>query len=844
MPTRPSPVKCAQLEVNSEAGSALHWSIAFRNPSKTALAESRGRYFVLVSQDNPLSRTLSSVRVKKSIEIEQISPRSLNRLQIKLITSKVLSRSWHVIFTASVAAFIALNSIQAGNYVAGGDAILPEFNPGIALLHLSNTWDSSAGLGGDVSFSRALLFPFVTIDYLLAGVGASPLFMNNFWIVFILATQSLAMLWLFRVLFPRLPRILSVFSGLISIVNPYMLLTFHTPYPPTALSIAVVPAVAAALIQLRREMRPYRVLVLILLALIMATGDNNPGVPMAEFLMLLPIIIILTFKQLGIAARLRYLMVIGLSFCAANMLWVIPSLTYVSNNLNSAADKTASSSASILQITGQYSGILNSARLIGDYLFFNDVAGKPYISQSPQYARSPWLIAATWVLPAMALFGFLVSRHLGEVRPIGYITIFGLLLAKGAGSPLGEPFTFLVQHVTILQAFRDSFSKFGWVPMYGYSILASLCLYEVWRLRNKTIAVCITLVFITGPAAGGYPILAASFFTPQAVTKIPPRYFALSNWLNHITSPGRVLDLPVSPYAYDTYRWGYVGAGLLPNMVRRGFVSRMFDFSSTLTKTIDDVFQNYSTQIGTPNIHNLLSIYGIKYVIYDPSINPQYFSPSFSSEAMVSAPPGLTLVKTFGSIRVYSVNSSVNPLFFPPKSIFLSKTVLSLQGMLRLCQLQETGCLKTAFISGARGHILKGATVQAQVKDQSRSLTFQGNETVITPKEFRLMESSSTSYSIQVTGAPLKYLIVMNSTFSNEWNLTSSQKNIQITHIKANQGENAWIIDGGRSNQSLVVNYLGNRLVPSAFLASGVALLLSLVLSVILSSNSSEPTND
>ena len=650
----------------------------------------------------------------------------------RLARTAVRKSPWYAVFTAAIAVVITLHSIPSGKYVIGGDTILPGFNPSVALAHLSNTWDASAGLGGDVTFSRAILFPFVTIDWLLFKLGASSLFINNAWVVATVVVQALATLWLFRVLFPQIHKAIASFVGLLAVVNPYMLLTYHTPYAPTVLSVAMVPAVIAELIRLRQTMRPTRVVIFVFLALTMATGDNNPGVTMAEYFFLIPVLIILMIQHKGVAVRIRYLAVTGLGLIAANFLWVLPALYYVRNNLGGLASATAASSLSTLKLTAQYSGILNSGRLIGDYLFFNDVAGRPYIAQSQEYVHAPWLILATWILPTLAVFGVVLLRRDRVVLVIGCFTLAGLIMAKGGGVPFGAPFEFVVNHVSVLQAFRDSFSKFGWVPMYGYSLLAGVCVAQIWRIRKRASAIGLSCACVAGPAIGSYPIITGGLFASQAVTSVPARYYAMSSWFNSLKGPGAVLDVPVSPYAYDAYRWGYVGAGLLPNMILRPFVSRMFDFSSAQTEEIDNAFQNYSTNVGTVNIANLLEMYGIKYVIDDPSIDPQYFSPSLSSEMLPHAPPGMQLAKRFGSILVFKVTAPPNPIIYAANHVYSSSQTWTLTNMLRLCNLQRSTCPSTAFVSSAGKHAVSGASVV--VSDTFPSITKQTRTYVAIPR--------------------------------------------------------------------------------------------------------------
>lgn len=609
---------------------------------------------------------------------------------------------WHFALTAVITTLVVFHSIPHNLYAMGGDAILPGLNPDIALAHLNSTWDWSAGLGGDGSFARALLFPFVLLDWPLYHAGVPPVVLNNGWVAAIVVAQALSTTWLFRVLFPKTDKIYSVFAGVIAVVNPYMLLTLHTPYPPTALSIAVAPALVAAALVLARRPCLRTLFLFMLISAVMATGDNNYGVTAAEYLFIIPV---LALAARGLATnrlRLQFGAVAALTFFATNFLWLLPGLVYSLGAFGTLAAKTAAYSASTLRVTAQYSGLLNSSRLIGDYLFFNSVGGRPYIVGGSQYVENGWLIAASCVLPALALSGALIYRKDRRVVAAAGFTIVALFLAKGTAPPLGSIFGFLVVHLTALNAFRDSFSKFEWVVMYGYAILGSLALAAIGTFRRHSASKVVAAILACGALAGAYPIVEGELFAHQALTPVPARYFAMARWFNAEPSRGAILEMPVSPYAYDVYRWGYVGAGLLPNLIRRPVLSRM-DFTSTETQVLDNAFQYAYTRVGSANIANLLGLYGVRYIVNDPSIEPKYFSPTFSSTLLTGAPMGMRLVRKFGSISVYSVpQSRLNGLFYVPRTVYLSAEGFTIRNIVDLCRIRGS-CRSTAFAPPPRG---------------------------------------------------------------------------------------------------------------------------------------------
>lgn len=604
------------------------------------------------------------------------------------------------IISGCIAMAAAIHSMPPGKYVMGGDTILPALNPGIALTHLASTWSSSSGLGGDGSFGRALLFPFVVIDWISSKAGASPIVINNGWVVAIVVIQAITTTWLFRTLLPRLPRLAAASAGALAVINPYMLITFHTPYPSTALSIAVMPGAVAALVRVARNFAPKSVATLILILLVMATGDNNYGVTAAECLVLLPATLVASVLVRPLRTRLRFVLAVALAFVAANIMWLLPGAAYVLGAFGTLVNRSATYSATTVAVTSQYSGLGNSLRLIGDYLFFNSVGGRPYVAGGTLYASNVAVIALSSTLPVLSLIGALALRESRPIRVIAAATAVALFWAKGAAPPLGRIFVWLIVHFAALNAFRDSFSMLGWIAMYGYAILASAALCWIASHARAWAGRAAAGLLFAGAVCGAFPILMGQLFASQAVTPVPTRYFAMASWFNSQRTAGSILEMPVSPYAYDVYRWGYVGVGLNPNLIRRPILSRMSDLTSPPTEAIDNAFQYAAVNVGIGNVANVLGLYGVRYILNDESINPRYFNPGFTSTLLHGAVPGAVVAKHFPGITIYQIaRALVNPLFYSPRSVFVSRVPLTVTEEGELCRIRGT-CKGAAFVTG------------------------------------------------------------------------------------------------------------------------------------------------
>lgn len=273
--------------------------------------------------------------------------------------------------------------------------------------------------------------------------------------------------------------------------------------------------------------------------------------------------------------------------------------------------------------------------------------------------------------------------------------------------------------------------------MYGYAILSGLTLDVLWaHKRYGGITKPFACILAFGAFAGTYPMIEGQMFAAQAITPLPSRYIKMADWFNAQPPGGSILEMPVSPYAFDAYKWGYVGAGLLPNLIRRPIISRMFDFASRQTASLDNAMQYFKTNVGSDHVAALMSLYNVRYIVDDPTINPQYFSPTLFSEFLSHAPLGIRLVKTFGSLRVYELAREINPLVYSASQVYTSRHSWSLLSMLRVCTLHRAVCPHTAFVTNVPAKIMPVASVI-----ESDSLHFVDREV----KTYAIVPSKSRS---------------------------------------------------------------------------------------------------
>jgi len=561
--------------------------------------------------------------------------------------------------------------MRAGYLISGGDNPVPELQPLVAGSHLLSAWGDHAGLGLNNAFEQPLLFPFIFFDATLAALGCSPTFINHAWIVVLFAAQGAGTLYLFDGLFPELKH--SAFrlaATLVSVVNPYVLISYHTPFLFSMLAIAMTPWVVGSGLRYLRAGGAPTLALFAVTSLLSTGGDHNYGVVAVQWTLYAVVV------AFGLAAR-RFAAVTALAalHVGIHAPLLAAGLHEAAAALPEIAERALSYGSDTLRVTSYYSALPNAVRLVGEYLFFNVVGPTPYLPEGQSYEHAPLIVVASSMAPliAFAIPFFAAPALRGRLRLVAIIAIGALFMAKGESWPLGSAFAWLFYHFAPFQAFCDSFNKFGWVVMYGYALLFGVAIATLCGSANATsVKRGIAAVAVTGVLIAGWPILRGHLFWERVFVRIPQNYAALARALDSQPGEGaRMIQLPIAPAVFDTYSWGYVGAGFLPYMIGRPLVTRAYDLISPGTAALDDALQYYRTTIGTRDLARLAGMYGVGYIDADSSIDIHFYGPGLAADALTEAPPGTQLAFRAGTVRLFRIDDSLaNDRVFSPSIVF------------------------------------------------------------------------------------------------------------------------------------------------------------------------------
>jgi len=616
-------------------------------------------------------------------------------MSLKQIRSR-LPIGWLVVVAIALCVFFV--SVPASKMILGGDSPWPELDPGVAIGQRATLWADYAGFGKDNSFNRALL-PIAYVDEALRSIGASPLVVNHLWLLLILIAQAVGAVRVLLLFFPHAARKPAVmgFVAAAALLNPYILLTFHMPYPALDLGIVCGPGIFASValfVRTGRAAAACEALVWICLAL---PTNTNPAYIM-EHVGLIGIAILLGAAlggwRIGVAASRAAVVVLG--YLAANLVFWIPMAAYAASAFAHLASDGSRYTADTIKVTAAFSALWDVVRLVGGYLFFNPVGPASYIPEHAAFGRNPLVVAGTLALPLLAFVCFPLYRRRPQRRVVLWLTIAAialLFLCKGAAPPGGEIFQWMVAHASWFAAFRDSFGKFGWVLLIVYTTLAGGSLLRLnYALRDRATvvnAICFLLIAISG-----FPIVMGHLFWANAAVQVPPQYGRLAAVVRHMPPDTRLLEMPIPPTIFDAYRWGYVGAGLTTNLIGPSLVSREFDFGEPENAGLTGSAGDFKDTFGQRRLLLLSGLLGIGDVIRDDNADTGFFLASPTNNIGTGVAGATRTFSSDGLDLFHLDRTIVNPRVYAADRIVVGAR--SLEDIALACGILA-GCKGAAF---------------------------------------------------------------------------------------------------------------------------------------------------
>ncbi len=642
-----------------------------------------------------------------------------------------------------------------------GDFFVPP-NPAQYLSRFSQSWDPNQDFG---LFSLFTLFPTprILLVVFFSGIGflpGSPVTVEFFLVLMTLLLAYFGMRYLWAAIGQtRNPSLGQVVASLYFVVNPFIMLYIENPVE--IIAYAIIPWCLGFTLRGLREEETFKYSVLAGTAFTISL-ITFPQVGLSIITATLMIGIFALHFLRRPDSRLKQLL-----FMTSSLLVIVGLNAYWLALALSKADVVISLSNRVQAISPSLNtenSIFATSRLLGDWSFLAGYAGRLYVPYSVGYFSDPFTILATSAIPVFAFSAIILGPSKKRKLSIAGASLVGIVLATGINPPLGLLYSLIVS-IPGFSLFRNPPRYFLAVVALGYAILLG-CFVNFFSSKSKggkltlrrisslgvILLVLLMIALASEPMISGE--ITRNWYVPSMKGyQIPEYYFQASRWLSSNDPTSRIFVLPNSGTYMATF-WGYQGANIYPYIFSNPIITGsggQYSFSSAsdmIEAAYGEFYSNRTTSLG-----KVLSLFGASYVIFDQSVDTQFYDlPSAPlTLSVLGHQTDLVQVGVFGDLRLFKNMEDVSTIQGSYKITILNGTLTNPASIVNTDDFQNGWQLGPSFSNGPVS--ING------------SLTFQSNHLVATLPASGQYIFAELSKNISIpTGT--KYLIVDAQTSS------------------------------------------------------------------------------
>ncbi|MFA5358769.1 MAG: alpha-(1-_3)-arabinofuranosyltransferase family protein [Patescibacteria group bacterium] len=618
-----------------------------------------------------------------------------------MIVLEKIKKYWPILFIL-VLGSLPLVWFRDGLLIAGGDNDW-YLNP-VKLFHDAlYTW-SGLKSAGEINFLVCHIFPLPAFWALLKLVGLSLVNIQRLWTILIFVTPALSIYYLvIRYFGADKKEVKYQLVGLLAaILYSFNMFLINSPLNSVASPVlAIMPLMLWFFISALEQEKfsfKYPAAISVLSIFLFFSNTNLAEVSIIPLVLGLYLLffVAFNFKFFKIVHAFKVVVASVVAYLAVNSWWLL----IISFSFVEAASKAGEIVKSISFVERSY--LFEVFRLMGFWAFrIKTGAGLSNVPYSDLYYQ-PLLIILTYLIPLVVFFALIFRPRDKKIIFFSLIFLLGIFLAKGTNEPFGVVYGFLFEKIPGFWVFRNPYSKFMPLTIFGFSILYGLSAADIYygakkwfvtKIKNRQRAVAMALIILVFlgllPIAAAWPILTGKFLsdaswygTPEKSMHVQvPDYWQQANkWFTENDPEGRVLLLPKAGYGH-CYKWlsgictgGYVANYLIPNPII-SYPNLKID--SPYDNTIDSLFSYIKPQTRV-DLAELLGVFNIKYILQqDDLLWQRAGTDSYSPEQIkniLAEQPGIEFIKNFGKLNLYQIKGDyyVQRIFAPRKVSYTS----------------------------------------------------------------------------------------------------------------------------------------------------------------------------
>lgn len=580
-------------------------------------------------------------------------------------------------------------NIQPGHYLIGWDNLQVELNYWENLRRsFFSAWNEYYGLGAPSGHANSVEFFRLVIS--------APLYLIFPNWMFRYATHLLC--WLFGGLSIYFlskhitkgfdSRYLGVVPFVVSIFYMYNMGTvqvFYAPLEPFSFFYAFLPLAVYSIIKFLDYGKKSDYLFLVVSLLLLSISFQIQTFFVVFCFISFPFLAILflfsIFKRNK--TNLKRILLIFLSIVFVNVYWLPNSAYFLFNNLSIRYESTTNrlSSEDAFLSNLRYSNISDISQLrsfwLGNIDYNNNTDDFGYMMQpwvawiSAHNYFSYFYIVVLLASLSIVFIWFAVKRELSwSIYFLIAIFFTGsfFLFSLNNPYPLNIVYKFFIHDISFLrEMFRYTYTKWGTVYIFGYSILIGLAFsglilfFNHFFKRYSLIFVSILVsIFLSLTVFNVFPIFKGQLFYDSIELALPNEYKQVFQYFKDKDSNARIMNLPQPVFwGWGFNKWGYRGSGFLWWGINQPIMDRVFDVWSSKNEQYYDELQNAIYSNNAYDFISILNRYNITYVLLDASIfvpdGPRSVD-EVGLKYFLSKIDGLELDRSFGFLNIYKFN--------------------------------------------------------------------------------------------------------------------------------------------------------------------------------------------
>ncbi|HET9101949.1 MAG TPA: alpha-(1-_3)-arabinofuranosyltransferase family protein [Solirubrobacteraceae bacterium] len=484
-------------------------------------------------------------------------------------------------------------------------------DPGSFLSSVASAWSASTDLGEVHSAQYSgYLWPMGPFFAALHAIGIGPWVVERLWLGVLFALSAWGMVRLMDTLIGRPRGVAHLVAAAFYVLNPYTVI-FTARTSLTLIGYAALPWLMIITYHGLRATRGWRGWRswwwAAAFALVLTSTGGGVNAAVVGWMLVGPLVLALYEPAVG-TVRWRdafgFLVRAGTLGLLASLWWIVPVLVHVHYGIN------------FLQYTEQpptiwgTNSLTEVLRLMGYWTSYLGVGFggviRPFSTVSSTMLFDPVVIAASLLVPALAVAGFVRARRTSYGPLLMLVALVGVLI-EVAGFPDGTPvrgtMVWIYEHIFVLSFMRTTnkaapLVALGVAGLFGLGVRSVL----VWargrrspsRRRAALIAISVAVAALIGFAS--LPLVRGSAIDTQLTFKAIPRAWRdVGQDLNRdLPANRRAIVLPGQIFAY--YRWGGTLDAVLPRLTTKPVAVRFETPYSDLhaddmLDTVDDLVQ-------------------------------------------------------------------------------------------------------------------------------------------------------------------------------------------------------------------------------------------------------------